>query len=128
MTLSTNFTTATPQILNQTEIMANIASDGTITLQQNDLNNMPDLSNLQFTNNETIFQLPNIVKTNEIIEEPPPQKAYFCTFKKCNLQNLAFANQTSLQAHMDTYHQPPFSPLKKVILARKFIDFMFYLI
>ena len=103
------------------QIMANIASDGTITLEQNDLNNM-DLSNLQFstTSNEpAIFQLPHIIKKcsncNEMVDENMPckclTKTHFCSFKKCN---MAFASEVNLQVHMDTYHQPPFnSPMKK---------------
>ena len=115
VTLS-NFSTS-----NQIIKHLNIASDGTITLEQNDLNNM-DLSNLQFstTNNEpTIFQLPHIIKKcsncNEMVEENMQHncltKTHFCSFKKCN---MAFASEVNLQVHMDTYHQPPFnSPMKK---------------
>ena len=34
----------------------------------------------------------------------------FCSFKKCG---STFENQQDLDDHMQTYHQPPFSPAKQ---------------
>lgn len=98
--------------LNQSEIMANIASDGTITLQQNDL----DWTGVQL-NDAGIFQLPNIVVKKDPKEPETPQVQapvqklqFYCSFKKCG-QN--FDSQENLEDHMQTYHQPAFSPAKK---------------
>ena len=115
--------------------MANIASDGTIiTLQQND---QLDLNSLQLSTNDASLFLPNLVSTTvkkeiqkcdlcqqilldstehncKIIEitkeEQQPLPMLFCSFKKCG---STFENQQELEDHMQTYHQPPFSPAKQ---------------
>ena len=115
--------------------MANIASDGTIiTLQQND---QLDLNSLQLSTNDAGLFLPNLVSTTvkkeiqkcdlcqqilldstehncKIIEitkeEQQPLPMLFCSFKKCG---STFENQQDLEDHMQTYHQPPFSPAKQ---------------
>ena len=44
-----------------------------------------------------------------LAKEPPPPML-FCSFKKCG---SAFESQQELEDHMQTYHQPPFSPAKQ---------------
>ena len=108
-----------------------VASDGTFTLQQSE---QLDLNSLQLTtSNDGIF-LPNLVTVkkkqvqecnlcHQIILDPstehickvvaPPTKEtpmFYCSFKKCG---LCFETQTELEDHMQTYHQPPFSPAKQ---------------
>ena len=81
------------------------------------------------TNDAGIF-LPNLVTTTikkQILESvehstkvietktepgppPPPPSMLFCSFKKCG---SAFETQQELEDHMQTYHQPPFSPAKQ---------------
>ena len=43
-------------------------------------------------------------------EEQQPLPMLFCSFKKCG---STFENQQELEDHMQTYHQPPFSPAKQ---------------
>ncbi len=89
------------------EIMANINNDGTITLQQPDGEQL-DLNSIQLADN---FQLPS----NILVRKPPPTPEkpaptlFYCSFKKCG---QSFESQLLLEEHMQTYHQPAFSPAK----------------